>query len=325
MKKMIAMLLLLCFSLTLFGCKPSDENGNDFLISKTAKYDHCYEIGKVSLDNTRGGAPLVKGQEERPVYENIIMELMDLTPDKLTESYKADLTKRLDLYHYDYHWNDDNSLTIISEGEEMTFGKVTDWPTSPEWVRLFPVPARVAVKEVETGEDFVRLTVSMSLEEVKAYVEQLKAAGFTIDPLETTMVGYTYMASDPEYNSASVTYSSLIQLIEFRHSIEEDETDPYQEISHELPKTGIIETLPAITFGKVETVIDSGDSLTVTLSGVSAAEGAAFVRQCKAKFNSYVISDTESEGMTMYIGLNAKDVSCTVIFYGDSMSISVAK
>lgn len=325
MKKIAVIFLLLCLALTFTGCDLGDGNGNEFLISKTAPYDYCYGIGNVSLDNSRNGNFLIKGQEDRPVYDNIIMELMALTPDKLTPEYKAELTKKLELYHFEYHWNEDNSLTIISEGEEMTFGKTTDWPTSPEWVKSFPVPKGITVKEAEASAYSVRLTVSMTLEEAKAYVADLKAAGFTYNVRETTMVGYTYYATNQDNLTVSVTYSSLIQLIELSAPEHEDETGENPGISHELPKTGLVEYLPAITFGKVENVLDEGDSLTISLSGVSAADANSFITKCKAKFNSYVLNDTESDGMRMYMGIDAHDISLSVVFIGEILTIVVSK
>ena len=325
MKRIAWIILLLCVSLTFSGCAVSDGNSSEFLISNTVKYDHSYEIGSVPLDNTRTGAPLVKGQEERPVYDNIIMELMDLTPDKLTPEYKADLTKRLELCHYDFHWNADDSLTIISEGEEMTFGKTADWPTSPDWVKSFPVPEGITVKEVEASTYSARITVSMTLEETMAYVDDLKAAGFTNNVRESDIVGYTYSATDPDGNTVSVTYSSLIQMIDITAAGSEDDPGEDPEISHDLPKTGLVEYLPAIDFGKIESVYDAGDSLTVSLSGVSESEGGSFIGKCKAKFDSFVISDTEADGMLMYVGLNDNDIICSVVFTGETLTVSVSE
>lgn len=324
MKRISALILLLCLSFMLFACE-STENSDGFLISKTAMYDGRYRIDDVGLDSVRDGTYLRKGGEEYPIYENIIMELMDLTPDKLTEGYKADLTRRLELLNYEYHWNDDNSLTIISEGEEMTFGKTAEWPDSPEYVKRLPVPEGITLKKVETGYDSVTITVSMTADEAKAYAEQLKDAGFTHNSKVITITGYTYIGTDDDGYSVNVTYTSLFQQIEITAADDEDDPGTDPAISDELPTTGIIEYLTAITFGKVESVYDTPDFLTVSISGVSSSVGTSFIGKCKDRFSSYVLNDTEEDGMVMYIGLNDDDVTCSVVFIGELLTISLSK
>lgn len=323
MKKASIILFFISLLMLLSGCF---EN-NEFLISKTKKYDYCYRIEDASTDCKRDGSILSKDGETTPVYKNIIEELMALTPDKLTDSYKKNLTDRLDLYGYEYHWNDDLSITVIADGEEMTFGKTDSWPASPDFVKRLPVPSGVAVKETEVKNGSVSITVSMSLDEVKEYAEQLKSAGFTYDAAETTAAGYTYFGKDSDGYSASVTYSSIIQIIKIDDRDENsgpDDDDPGYSSSDKLPTKGLIEKIPSITFGKVGQVYDSSESLSIVLTDVTEAQGKDYIEKCKRSFGT-VISDRSAGGTLTFSAYDENDIVLSIVFSANCLTVSVMK
>ncbi len=96
------------------------------------------------------------------------------------------------------------------DGSSAQFGG--DWPEN-EFTRLVPKPD-FQLMAASTEEDSFSATFgSVSVNEVKAYAEKLKARGFTVDPEEQDqeifgIVVYSYSASNEDGYSVEVFYAT---------------------------------------------------------------------------------------------------------------------
>lgn len=295
----------------------ADDSDAPLFISKVVAYDRRYEIKGASLSTVRDSKILKRAEkpDDGPVYDNIFEELTALDPEKLTFEYKEDLSRRMDLYGLDYVWNSDNSLTVNAEGETMTFGKRIAWPDHIEMVRKLPVPSDIAVQEYEenTEDSSVEITVSMTREAADSYIEELKAAGFTYDLKEMNLGdAYIFSACNKEQYYASVSYSSLVQII----SISYEESDDPMEF--EWPESGIGALLPVPSFAVSPTVTVYKDDITGSEDGLSIDFGT----QSSENYKKYV-SQLKSGGFGNGISEKEFNGICTFDCYNSDSTLHI--
>lgn len=82
------------------------------------------------------------------------------------------------------------SWSFYSEADK----KAPEWPDD-EFTKLIPKPD-FSLKTAGTGDKFIACFQDVTLEQVKAYAESLKAAGFTLNPATDEAITYKYAASN---------------------------------------------------------------------------------------------------------------------------------
>lgn len=107
--------------------------------------------------------------------------------------------------------NPDGTWTFQdADGSSSQYGG--NWPDN-EFTRLVPKPEMDVLAADTTAEDFSIAFSGATIEQIKAYAEKLKTAGFTVDPEEENqeamgMVIYNYGASNADGYRVSVFYAS---------------------------------------------------------------------------------------------------------------------
>ncbi len=107
--------------------------------------------------------------------------------------------------------NPDGSWDVVNE--DGSVGQLGgNWPDN-EFTRLLPKPDMTVMAVVTEEEDCNVLFSNATIEQIKAYAEQVKAKGFTIDvELEDQeimgMVIYTYSAKNAQGYEVMVSYAS---------------------------------------------------------------------------------------------------------------------
>ncbi len=184
MKQVLTILLsiLLIFSLSACGGRNSSKNVENEPSQDNApltREDSApltredNEISSDNADNTEGTSTgdidveeIVKGANRN-----------SLTPEQIA-ALEADAAAN----GYELQWQPDGSLVIVEEGHAMSLNG--DWPDN-EYTKGVPAPGLEIMMSTDDGSSFTAVFGSVTIDQVKAYAEELKNAGFTEDA-ETT-------------------------------------------------------------------------------------------------------------------------------------------
>lgn len=219
MKRLLTILLsgLLILSLAACGGGGNEQSGNDPLTRDDGGTQQTQggtensgntapdiDFGSIMAGN--GGTDTVWGQQDAATRQAIIDSAKE---DGLDASFGADgsLTIKDPESGETYVQKPDGTWTYQdAEGGEAQIGG--DWPDN-DFTKLVPKPDFEIYGSSSDDDIFSAMFLSVTMEQIKAYAEKVKAAGFTIDPLEEDqevmgMVMFNYSASNSDGYRVSV-------------------------------------------------------------------------------------------------------------------------
>ena len=212
MKKILAFLLILIMVFSLAACGNKDDN-------PSGDGENNPDNSHIGEDNNNGGNTdsLLAGIGS----STVIYSQMD-------EASKQQLVMEGNVEGIDISFGADGSTTFVdnedgtvvvqkpdgswvfndAEGGEGQFGG--NWPDN-EYTRLLPAPGFELYASYVEGESFVATFTSVTVEQIKAYVEQVKAAGFnvneTVEDQEIAgMVIYSFTAENANGYTVEIGY-----------------------------------------------------------------------------------------------------------------------
>ena len=212
MKKILAFLLILIMVFSLAACGNKDDN-------PSGDGENNPDNSHIGEDNNNGGntdsllagigsSTVIYGQMDEASKQQLVMEGK---AEGIDISFGADgSTTFVD--------NEDGTVVVQkpdgswvfndAEGGEGQFGG--NWPDN-EYTRLLPAPGFELYASYVEGESFVATFTSVTVEQIKAYVEQVKAAGFnvneTVEDQEIAgMVIYSFTAENANGYTVEIGY-----------------------------------------------------------------------------------------------------------------------
>ncbi len=219
MKKITAILLVLLLVFSLAACGDNEDNpNNDDPLNRT---DGTTQGGENNNGGDTSGTPDVD-------IDAIIGGSTSTVWGKQDEATKQQIINEAKADGYDVTFGADGSMTLVNpdtgetviqnpdgtwtfddgEGSGQLGG---DWPDN-EFTKLIPNPGFEILMTNIDGKDFTAAFSGATVEQVKAYAEKVKAAGFTVDA-ETMdeemsgMVIYTYTAKNAQDYSVTVSFA----------------------------------------------------------------------------------------------------------------------
>ena len=212
MKKILAFLLILIMVFSLAACGNKDDN-------PSGDGENNPDNSHNGEDNNNGGNPdsllagigsstVIYGQMDEASKQQLVMEGK---AEGIDISFGADgSTTFVD--------NEDGTVVVQksdgswvvkdADGGEGQIGG--NWPDN-EYTRLLPAPGFELYARYVEGESFVATFTSVTVEQIKAYVEQVKAAGFnvneTVEDQEIAgMVIYSFTAENANGYTVEIGY-----------------------------------------------------------------------------------------------------------------------
>ena len=212
MKKILAFLLILIMVFSLAACGNKDDN-------PSGDGENNPDNSHIGEDNNNGGntdsllagigsSTVIYSQMDEASKQQLVMEGK---AEGIDISFGADgSTTFVD--------NEDGTVVVQkpdgswvfndAEGGEGQFGG--NWPDN-EYTRLLPAPGFELYASYVEGESFVATFTSVTVEQIKAYVEQVKAAGFnvneTVEDQEIAgMVIYSFTAENANGYTVEIGY-----------------------------------------------------------------------------------------------------------------------
>lgn len=199
MKKLFAILLALMLALSLAACGEKEKDPS------TAASD----IDFAAIMGGNGAAETVWGKQDETTKQQIIAE------------GKKD--------GYDISFSADGSMTVVDpesgetviqnpdgtwsvKGEDGTVGQFGgNWPEN-EFTKLLPRPDMELLAASTNEHEFTVGFSNATIGQVKAYVEKVKAKGFTVDAATNDesvmgMTVYSYTARNADGYTVTVTYA----------------------------------------------------------------------------------------------------------------------
>ena len=212
MKKILAFLLILIMVFSLAACGNKDDNpsgdGENNPDNSHNGEDNNNGGNTDSLLAGIGSSTVIYGQMDEASKQQLVMEGK---AEGIDISFGADgSTTFVD--------NEDGTVVVQkpdgswvfndAEGGEGQFGG--NWPDN-EYTRLLPAPGFELYASYVEGESFVATFTSVTVEQIKAYVEQVKAAGFnvneTVEDQEIAgMVIYSFTAENANGYTVEIGY-----------------------------------------------------------------------------------------------------------------------
>ncbi len=206
MKKFLALLLALLTILSFAACdaanKSTDESNNadstEAATSKTPNFNEMF-AGNGSTDYIWGKQDAVTKQELIAVGKQSGIDISFSADGTMTMYDTA--SKETIIQKPDGTW-----VFSDEDGNEAQLGG--SWPDN-EFTKLLPKPSFSVATAGAEGNEFAVTFADATKDTIKAYTEQIKAKGFTLDP-ETTdmdMEGteyYVYTASNADGYTVSV-------------------------------------------------------------------------------------------------------------------------
>ena len=233
MKKLLALTLALIMVLALTACGNNDTPGNDDPLNRdpgTSQTDN--QDGSQGGENnpsTQGGTPSVDVGDidfgsmmgGNGATDVVYSELDEATKQQIIDEAKKD--------GVDVSFGADGSMTVVdtdgttvvqkpdgnwvvkdADGGEGQIGG--DWPDN-EFTKLVPKPSFELYAAAVDGDTFSVLFTNATIEQLKAYAEQVKAAGFNLNEELTDqnvmgMVIYTFSAENADGYSVEIFSAS---------------------------------------------------------------------------------------------------------------------
>ena len=213
MKKILAFLLILIMVFSLAACGNKDDNPSG--------------DGENNPDNSQNGGENNNGGENT---DSLLAGIGSSTViyGQMDEASKQQLVMEGKAEGIDISFGTDGSTTFVdnedgtvvvqkpdgswvvkdAEGGEGQIGG--NWPDN-EYTRLLPAPGFELYASYVEGESFVATFTSVTVEQIKAYVEQVKAAGFnvneTVEDQEIAgMVIYSFTAENANGYTVEIGY-----------------------------------------------------------------------------------------------------------------------
>ncbi len=218
MKKLFALLLALMMVFALAACgentdnpggntdNPGTSQGGE---NNNGNLTTLPEINFQAIMMGNGATDVIWGKQDEATKQALIAEGKK---DGLEISFGADDSMTvIDPENGDtIVQKPDGTWTIKSEdGSEGQYGG--EWPEN-EFTKLLPKPDFTLVGASTNEEDFAVAFQNVTVEQIKAYVEKVKAEGFTVDA-ETSdqevmgMVIYTYTAKNADGYTVTITFA----------------------------------------------------------------------------------------------------------------------
>ena len=212
MKKILAFLLILIMVFSLAACGNKDDKPSG--------------DGEKNPDNSQNGGENNNGGNTDSLLAGIGSSTVIY--GQIDEASKQQLVMEGKAEGIDISFGADGSTTFVdnedgtvvvqkpdgswvfndAEGGEGQFGG--NWPDN-EYTRLLPAPGFELYASYVEGESFVATFTSVTVEQIKAYVEQVKAAGFnvneTVEDQEIAgMVIYSFTAENANGYTVEIGY-----------------------------------------------------------------------------------------------------------------------
>ncbi len=232
MKKIIACLIIALLTMALVACNtPADDTPEDSA-GKQEQSGAPSDDSTTPEDDTTPAGDESRGEENRdlPDFDDIFSGgSTDTVWGQADEATKQAILEAGRQSGMEITFGSDGSMTVSDPANGQTITQKPDgtwvisgedgfegqlgggWPDN-EFTKIIPKPDfTVTVAAVENGE-FVVAFVEVAVEKVKAYAEQLQAAGYTLDPnvIDTSADGttyYVYSASHENGYTVTVYYS----------------------------------------------------------------------------------------------------------------------
>ncbi len=203
MKKLFALLLVLIMMFSIAAC---DENTDASSEDTTAA--PSFNFAEIMSGN--GSTSVIWGKQDEATKQSIIAEGkkdgMDISFGSdgsmtIVDSESGDIITQ----------NPDGTWTVKGDdGNEGQLGG--NWPEN-DFTKLLPKPSFSLLAANTSETDFSVAFQDVTVEQIKEYVEQVKAKGFTVDA-ETTdqsvagMSVYMYQAQNADGYTVTVTFTS---------------------------------------------------------------------------------------------------------------------
>ena len=224
MKRFLILILSLLLVFSLVACNsnenpdPSGSNNNDDPLNRdpgTSQTDNQggtstpADIDFNSILSGNGSTNVVWGKQDEATKQAIID---DAAKDGLTVTFGTDGSMTItDTDGSVITQNPDGTWKYEdASGGEVEFGD--DWPEN-EYTKKLPKPDfEISYTSVDDA-GFTVVSESATVDELRAYVEKLKKAGFNVDPQVQDMevygiVVYTYWANNADGDRVEVAYAS---------------------------------------------------------------------------------------------------------------------
>jgi len=194
---------------------------------------------------------------------------------------------------------------VDDEGKPFGFADSKEWPTSALGSAVPRADFTISM-QVEDEEGLMILFEGVTMEQARAYGKQLAAAGFTVEPEEMYlpeqgMYGYrgrnaADLVLEFNYMEAGGSVTCALTVEPYRQPAGPGEGDPYTPptdypgIGEEpqipggtdvWPSSGPLTRIPRPDFGTGFTLRDDGDTITVSVSGGTAADFAPYMQKLK--------------------------------------------
>ncbi len=225
MKKIFAILLTLLLIFALAACGDNGENPNDDPLNRD---DGTTEQGGQENPGTQGGENNNGGDTSDIDIGSIIGGATDTVWGKQDEATKQAIIDSAKADGYDVTFGADGSMTVVdpTTGETMiqnpdgswTFsddegsGQLGgNWPDN-EFTKLLPKPDFPILAANTTEDDFSVAFQNVTVEQIRDYVEKIKAKGFTVnaeiaDQEVMGIVAYSYQAENADGYAVTVTFT----------------------------------------------------------------------------------------------------------------------
>jgi hypothetical protein len=212
MKKAILLVFTIVFALMACGKKANDssqnqQNGNRSEVSEESESAATSGNDDVELDSAIGGQIRLSDLDES--VKKYLIDQAEAAGGKL--EFKSDgSTVHTDADGDISIQNPDNTWTYESaEGDHAQFGG--EWPDT-KFTQLLPKPSMTLTAATDKEDEFVAFFQGSTLEEIRAYTEEVKAKGFTeevesedVDLDETTV--FSYRAKNADGYRVNVFYT----------------------------------------------------------------------------------------------------------------------
>ncbi|HEX2946956.1 MAG TPA: DUF6591 domain-containing protein [Clostridia bacterium] len=93
----------------------------------------------------------------------------------------------------------------------------------------------------------------------------------------------------------------------------------------EWPKSELAKSVPEFKEGKITGVLDSEDSVFISLESVKKSDADAYLEKIKVDFTQEPLETTDDEGGFNYGAKNADGINVTILYSGENLTITVGK
>ncbi len=240
MKRIIAILLTLLLVFSLAACDNGDNpNGDDPLNRNDGTTQGGENTNPGGNNDNPGGNTDNPGTNTPDIDFGAIMGgngATDTVWGQLDEATKQQIINDAKADGYEVSFGADGSMTVVDtesgetmiqkpdgtwvikgdDGSEGQFGG--EWPEN-EFTKLLPKPDFTLMAATTSESKFTVAFQNATIEQIRAYVEEVKTAGFTIDATteDQSVMGiiiYSYVAKNADGYIVSVACSAGVSTIE---------------------------------------------------------------------------------------------------------------